>query len=132
MRPHSRIWKAISTFKVYEAVRNFLKPLGSNPPEILIIFYVGHGKEINREVFLMPTSAKYEDADDCENTCTSHLKVLKWLKMYVDAPATQLAYVSPKRSPVRFLLILDMCRDGCDSACLSLPSDPAPQTAPVF
>ena len=119
---------------IYEAVRKqFLELLSSNPPEMVIIFYAGHGMEIDRNLFLMPTLAKYDDADDCKETCISHLEVLKWLKTYVDAKAMQLAYAFP-RPAVRFLLILDMCREnfGSDSTQCHKVSDPAQHDAPEF
>jgi len=97
----------------------FLEPLSSNPPEMVIIFFAGHGMEIDRNLFLMPTLARYEDVDSCKETCISHLEVLEWLKTCVDANAMQLAYAS-QRPAVQFLLILniEMYRDdfGSNSA----------------
>jgi len=68
---------------------------------------------------------------DCEVTCISHLDVLRWLKTYVDAPAMLLAYTS-QRPAVRFLLILDMCRDNLGSDLANGVYDPTQQDSPAF
>jgi len=67
-----------SRVEMYEKMRKrFLELLSSIPPELVIIFYEGHGKEFDGDLFLMPTGAQYDDPDDCKQTCISHREVLE-------------------------------------------------------
>ena len=119
--------------EIYCALRDqFLEPLRRKPPEVVVIFYAGHGKQIDNELFLLPTGAKWADAHDCRQTCTSHLQIFTWLKEILDEPAMRLRY-SSERPPVRFVLAFDMCRDGVGaSSSFSQPFDPEQQSAPLY
>ena len=117
----------------YRAVRDeFLAPLSRRPPKVVIIYYAGRGKQVAKELFLIPTGAAYQDAHDCKQTCLSHLDVLMWLHEFLDKPAKGLSYMSG-RPPVRFLLALDMCRDdfGASEAALQ-GCDPEQPCAPIL
>jgi hypothetical protein len=90
---------------------------------------------------MIPTHAKFKDEEDCQNTSLSHLEVFGWLKKFVDVPAMVAASRasaagssdagSSTRPPVKFLLILDMCRDLFGTSAPSV-SDPLPDAAPDF
>ena len=42
-----------SSDEIYKAVREqFLKPLSRRPPELVIIFYAGHGFQVDSDLFL--------------------------------------------------------------------------------
>ena len=119
-----------SSDEIYKAVREqFLKPLSRRPPELVIIFYAGHGFQVDSNLFLIPTGADYRDAAGCQNTCTSHLTVLKWLKEFLDDPAKDLRY-SSDRPPVRFLLAFDMCRELLGAIASLVAAEPEQQSAP--
>jgi len=119
---------------ISEAIqKQFLEPLSSNPPEMLIIFYAGHGMGIGHDLFLLPTLAKYEDSDDRKEMCISHMEVLTWLKTYVDAHTIQLPRAST-RPEVRFLLMLDICDifDSNSTQRLKIFDPAQHNTAPEF
>ena len=84
---HSRCRAAIlqnpkNTGDIYNTVRkDFLEPLSRNPPEVVALIYGGHGKQVENKLYMIPTHAKFEDEDDCKNTCLSHLEVFQWLEI---------------------------------------------------
>jgi len=117
--------------EIYDAMRRkFLEPISKYPPQMVLLFYAGHGVQVDNSLFLIPARAEYSDVGDCKQACLSHLEVFAWFKTYVDTPAKDLSYTSG-RPAVRFLQILDMCRDGFGTdSSHSCQFDPERHAAP--
>lgn len=117
--------------EMYNAIRNlFLEPLSRKPPDLVIIFYAGHGVQIGTKLSVIPARAEYDDETDCESKCIWHLELFRWLKTFLDEKAKNLAYES-WRSPARFLLSFDMCRDNFGAPANSFSCEPECEGAPL-
>ena len=88
---------------------DFLKELAALPvdelPDVVMVVAAGHGMQHDSNVFLIPAKAKCDDKLDLEEKCLSHTRVLEYLREILDKPARE------KVKEVKFVLILDMCRN---------------------
>jgi hypothetical protein len=91
--------------------KKFLKELADLPaeklPEVVMLLLGGHGMQHDSNVFLIPTKAKCDDEMDLEDKCLSHIRVLEYLRKFLDEPARGIVH-QPKS--VKFVLIMDVCR----------------------
>jgi hypothetical protein len=111
---------------ILEHLKKFLSALAALPadklPEVVVVVASGHGMQHDSNVFLIPAKAKCDDKDQC----LSHTKVLKCLREILDKRARDAC--PPKE--VKFLLILDMCRDPGAFALTDTISEPDLNKAP--
>ncbi len=81
--------------KMRDAVRQFTEKLG--PKTVAILFYAGHGMQINGKNYLVPTDANVKTADDVDDQSVS----LDWIMQRIAA-----------RKPRFNFVILDACRNN--------------------
>ena len=78
-------------------------------------------------VFLIPTKAKCDDEMDLEDKCLSHIRVLEYLRKFLDEPARGTVY---KPKSVKFVLIMDVCRVPGEFTLTDKISEPDQKKAP--
>ena len=88
-----------------KAVSDFVLHIEKNSaPQIVLIFYAGHGIQEGDRIYLVPANAKKEpvDAAELEEQCLSHDKLFRLLKEKLDDQIDV--------KDVLYLVILDACR----------------------
>ena len=101
-----------SSITILEHLKDdFLKELAALPvdelPDVVMVVAAGHGMQHDSNVFLVPAKAKCDDKMDLEGKCLSHTRVLQYLREILDKRARDAC--PPKE--VKFVLIMDMCRN---------------------
>jgi hypothetical protein len=88
---------------------DFLKKLAALPanklPDVVALVLGGHGMQHDSNVFLIPARAECDSEKKLKDNCLSHMTVLKCMLDDLDSLARQ------ELKEVKFVLIMDMCRD---------------------
>ena len=79
------------------------------PPEILGVYYGGHGIQIGTDVYLVPAEADISDQRDVPRECVSLSDIFLVLRDYLDDPV----YNKLKKT-IHFIIHLDSCRLSMD------------------
>jgi len=102
-----------------------------NPPEVIVIYYAGHGIQQGHKVYLVPVNATLEELDDLDVECVSLDKLMQMLRRDFDEPVQR--KMGEVKAPV-FLLALDSCRDALPTRAAvqeALSCEPNKDAAPL-
>lgn len=87
-----------------KAVKKFAAELAKQPPELVVLYYAGHGFQQGAKVYLVPADASGEDVDDVVREFLSLDDIWKTLLDVLDVPCKDLD------KDIAFLVVLDPCR----------------------
>jgi len=100
-----------------------------NPPEVIVIYYAGHGIQQGHKVYLVPVNATLAELDDLDFECLSLDRLMLTLRKHFDEPVRE----KTGKAPV-FLLALDSCRDALPTRAAvqeALSCEPNKDAAPL-
>jgi len=84
-------------------IKDFLAPLVSAPPRIVVVKFAGHGIRDRDNMYLVPANAKLNEHTDLKDKCLSHHQLFGLLKTELE---NKIAV-----KDVLYLVILDMCQN---------------------
>ena len=99
-----------------------------DPPEIIIIYFAGHGIQPGQKVYLVPGKAVLDVVDELDMECLSVEKLLQSLRTYFDEKVQE--QNGTAKAPA-FLLALDSCRVDLERGLSeALALEPSKDSAP--
>jgi len=81
--------------EIYKSFKEFARKLDS--VDVSMIYYAGHGIQVNGKNYLVPTKVELKDEDDVEAYCYPFNKAMEYLSKYKDKVN---------------IIVLDACRDN--------------------
>jgi len=84
-------------------LKDFLAPLVSAPPRIVVVTFAGHGIRDRDNMYLVPANADLKEFKDLKDKCLSHHELFGLLKTELESKIAV--------KDVLFLFILDMCQN---------------------
>ena len=65
---------------IEEAIKTFVAGLVNLPPEIVVLYFAGHGIRVRGKMFLVPSNANLDSGADLEQWCLSIDEIFNLLK----------------------------------------------------
>jgi len=116
--------------RLIKAIRGFLEDanMRADPPQVIVIYYAGHGIQEGGRVYLVPLNASREVVDDLDVECLSLDKLMQILRRDFDEHVRNKEMIAPV-----FIVVLDSCREGLPGADLrgAMACEPNKDAAPL-